>query len=167
MRPQEQLQVGVQRFSKFLSPRVIRFGVVGLSGVVVNLGMLHLLYDVLGMHRMSASAWAIEVSIISNFLLNNAWTFKDKNEQAKASFFMRWARYNLVSLVGLVIQLGVFEGCNRLVMHALELTEPGYWVYPAQLCGIAIAMSFNFFSNFYWTWAQNRATPAESLPPQA
>ena len=55
----------------------IKFSLTGLSGVVVNLGSFHLLLQ-LGLHRYLASPIAIELSIISNFLINNYWTFADR-----------------------------------------------------------------------------------------
>ena len=56
----------------------IKFCVTGLSGVLVNLGSFHLL-TALGVHRYLASPIAIEPSIISNFLINNYWTFADRD----------------------------------------------------------------------------------------
>ena len=58
--------------------RVARFALVGLSGVIVNLAALHLFAGVLGIHEVVASALAIETSIVTNFLLNDAFTFRDR-----------------------------------------------------------------------------------------
>lgn len=136
------------------SPRLWRFAAVGFSGVFINLGALWLFADVLDIADVISSAAAIEVSIIWNFLLNNAWTFSDKNEQAKSGFFSRMLTYNVVSLVGLGIQVATFVALTELVVQTLELEEAGIYKYPAQLVGIGIAMGWNFLSNFYFTWAQ-------------
>ena len=56
----------------------IKFCVTGLSGVLVNLGSFQLLTQ-FGVHRYLASPIAIELSIISNFLINNYWTFADRD----------------------------------------------------------------------------------------
>ena len=137
----------------------------------MNLGMLFLFADVLhlddvvartlgrpleifGVSSTLSSALAIEVSIIWNFLLNNAWTFQDKNEHARAGFFSRMVAYNVVSLVGLAIQLATFVLLAGAFMRMFELEDAGIWKYPAQLVGIAIAMGWNLVSNFYFTWAQ-------------
>lgn len=139
---------------KLLSPRLIQFGIVGLSGVFVNLGMLWLFADHFGLHDLIASAIAIEISIISNFLLNNAWTFRDRNAAARTGFLARMGRFNLVSLVGLAIQLTTYYAVSRALVASLELADIGLLKYPSQLAGIALAMGWNFLSNFYWTWAQ-------------
>ena len=57
--------------------RFIKFNIVGLTGVFVNEGILMLLTS-LGLYYIYSSIVAIEISIISNFLLNDIWTFKDR-----------------------------------------------------------------------------------------
>lgn len=158
---------------KLYRPRLMRFAVVGLSGVPVNLGVLYVLADQLGWPVWLASPLAIQVSIIWNFLLNDSWTFRDKKAGARAGFFKRLYRYNLVSLVGLGIQWGTALGMNEFFMRTFELDVPGFWKYPAQLTGIGVAMAWNFLSNFYFTWAQKKpgaepepeAEAADELPP--
>lgn len=135
---------------------------VGFSGVFINLGALFAFADVLGLNDVLSSATAIEISIIWNFLLNNAWTFQDRVENATTGFVARMMRYNAVSLVGLAIQLGAYVAITRSLLGALELTEPGIWKYPAQMAGIALAMAWNYLSNFHWTWAQKAPTHDDS-----
>ncbi len=139
---------------KVLSRRFLTFGAVGFSGVFVNLGALYVLADRLEIRDLYASATAIEISIVWNFLLNNRLTFRDKNAGATAGFGMRMFRYNLVSLAGLGIQVGAFYVVGRALQNALHLEELGGWKYVAQLSGIIPGMAWNFFTNFFWTWRQ-------------
>jgi dolichol-phosphate mannosyltransferase len=136
---------------------VITFALVGFSGVFVNLGMLFLFADAIGLDPVVSSAIAIELSILWNFYFNNALTFRDKNAGASVGFFQRMIRYNLVGLAGLCIQLAVFVVLTRLAMSAFALDHPGIWKYPSQLVGIGLGMSWNFVTNFYWTWSQRSA----------
>lgn len=145
---------------RLLSPRLIRFGVVGISGIVVNMAFLAVFYELMQLPHAVSSAAAIEVSIVSNFLLNNAWTFRDRNAAAGASFTIRMIRYNLVSLIGMAVQVGIALLITDALTRYLTLDEPGWTVYPAQLGGIAVAMIWNFASNFYWTWAQKAPVPS-------
>ena len=55
----------------------LKFGAVGGSGVIVNLAFLAG-FRWIGFHDSLSSALAIEVSIISNFILNERWTFKER-----------------------------------------------------------------------------------------
>lgn len=152
---------------KAAHPRLMRFAIVGLSGIPVNLGMLWLLCDYLGWSLWLGSPLAIEVSIVWNFLLNDTWTFSDRKAEASAGFVRRMYRYNMVSLVGLGIQFAAALAMNRVFMQALELSEPGLWKYPAQMAGIAIAMAWNFLSNFYFTWAQKKPEAAAEASDDA
>jgi dolichol-phosphate mannosyltransferase len=144
----------LELFERFVPRRVLRFGLVGVSGVLVNLAVFALLSDVLHIDDMVSLAIAVEASILSNFFFNNEWTFGDKNAAARVGFSARLIRYNLVSLVGMAIQLGSFRMITMLMMNAMHLDKIGMWKYPAQLVGIAIAMAWNFLTNFFWTWAQ-------------
>jgi putative flippase GtrA len=55
-----------------------RFALVGLSGVGANLAALHLLAGVVGLPDALSSALAIEASLVWNFLLHDAFTFRDR-----------------------------------------------------------------------------------------
>lgn len=153
---------------KVARPRILRFAVVGLSGVPVNLGMLWLFSDMMGWSLWLASPLAIEISIIWNFFLNDTWTFSDRKADASVGFMMRLYRYNGVSFVGLGIQFAAALAVNEMVMRYLGLAEPGNWKYPAQMVGIGTAMGWNFLSNFYFTWAQKKpeAPATEDAAPK-
>ena len=59
--------------------RFLRFAVVGLSGVIVDMGLLFLLSDptMLGWGLTRSKLLAAEAAIINNFLWNDVWTFGD------------------------------------------------------------------------------------------
>ena len=59
--------------------RFSRFFAVGASGVAVNMGFLILMTEGLGTPYAISSLVAIEFSILSNFTLNNAWTWSDRH----------------------------------------------------------------------------------------
>jgi putative flippase GtrA len=130
----------------------VRFAAVGASGVGVNLAALWLLAGVLHLHEVAASALAVEISILSNFALNDAFTFRDRVLRAGTGRLERLARYNLVSLVGLGVQLGTFVALRTLAVRAFALPALGPWRYAAQLAGIALALGWNFAGNLHFTW---------------
>jgi len=164
----------------FLSRRFVKFAAVGLSGVVVNLATLALL-RALGVHTNLASAVAIEVSTLSNFVVNHRWTFGDRRADG-GSLLGSGLRFHLVSLVGGAIQFVVFVAMNvawlvllasaadvvaygagahsafeRWVVHPLmQPPRVGRLVYLSQIVGIGVAMVWNYLLNFYWTWAARR-----------
>lgn len=119
----------------------LQFAVVGASGVVVNLGCFTLLL-MAGMNKFVASPVAIEVSIVSNFLLNNYWTFRRRN--IKDRIRVRGLKFNAVSLLALLVSYGTFV--------ALSISFPNVAPQIHQLVGIVPATLLNYFLNSYWTF---------------
>jgi dolichol-phosphate mannosyltransferase len=119
--------------------RLLRFGIVGLSGVAVNLAVLHLLFGMLHWTAFLASALAVEVSVVSNFFWNNRWTFQQADVSPR-----RFVRFNLASLGGLAITSGVFT---------LLLGNTPLPYVAADLIAIAVATAWNFGASVLWTWS--------------
>lgn len=154
---------------RIIPARFVKFCVVGLSGMVVNMFVLLVLADMLGMHTNIAAAISIEISIVTNFLLNDRWTFADQVEGARG-FWTRLLRFHLVSAVGATLQWSVFVIGNYLLADIIlgaspaslveAVTRPpqlGPWKYLSQFVGIGLAAVWNFFANLLWTW--RRASP--------
>ncbi len=123
--------------------RFIKFCMVGLSGVVVNLGILALLTEVAGLFYAFSNAIAVELSIINNFAWNEVWTFRDRRTSAHRSVAGRMMKFNLVCLMG----FGINEGILILFTEIAGL----YYILSAIL-GIIAATLFNFILNKWWTW---------------
>lgn len=124
--------------------RLARFCLVGLSGVCVNMGVLWFLTGVIGLFYMLSACISIEASIVTNFLANNAFTFRDRNDQSKRSLFARLIRFNAVSIVAVGVNLGVLW---------LLTSVAGLSYLLSNLAGIALATVWNFLVNNHWTWA--------------
>jgi dolichol-phosphate mannosyltransferase len=91
---------------RFRSSRtLINFLFVGASGVAVNLGVFTLLLDA-GVSKFIASPAAVELSIVTNFLLNNCWTFRRRD--FRGSFVRRALTSNAVSLGSLAVSFASF-----------------------------------------------------------
>lgn len=123
--------------------RIFKFIAVGLSGVIVNEGILWILTEFAGIKYYYSSLVAIEASIISNFLLNDRFTFSDRSKGNKASLFSRLLKFNLTCAAGAVIQYGAL----------LLFTEVFGWNYLlSNLIGIVIAFVWNYILSMVWTW---------------
>lgn len=125
----------------------LKFALVGISGVAVNLLTLEMLLQY-GMNPFVASPVAIEASIVSNFMLNNFWTFRRRGPGHQ--LHVRGLRFNLVSLVSLGVSYSAFV--------ILTLLNPDSPPQLNQLAGIAPAMLVNYFLNSYWTFAVQPGT---------
>lgn len=122
-------------------PTFLKFLVVGGSGVVVNLGAFSA-FVALGMNKFVASPIAIELSILSNFILNNFWTFRHR--QTGTSLRVRGLKFNVVSVVALAVSYATFV--------ALSLRFPALPAQLSQLAGIVPATAANYALNTLWTF---------------
>jgi len=123
--------------------RFVRFCLVGASGVVVNVGLLWLFTERVGLFYLASAAIAIETSVFNNFILNDVWTFRDRRNPGVAARLTRFLKFNLVSAAGIGINMGVLWACTELL---------GVYYLLSNLCGIATAMLWNFAANASWTW---------------
>ncbi len=162
--------------------RIIKFLVVGTSGVPVNLGTVYLatilipvvafdglrdwLSEAMGIATLTAAGLrdvlayglAIVVSILTNFLLNNYWTWGDRVAgDDRSQFLRRLAKFYLVSSVAAVVQLGTSAVVSAMVrgnaFFAYSL-HGDYRVYHAfaPMVGILFGLAINFIANNLWTF---------------
>ncbi len=127
--------------------RFIKFCLVGASGTLVYLGLLTLFTEVLGLFYIISAAISYETSIITNFVLNDIWTFRDRRSPGMGKYLYRGLKFNLVSLVGLGIHMAILWFFTEVV---------GLFYLLSAIFAIAGAMLWNFFINTLWTW---RAKP--------
>jgi dolichol-phosphate mannosyltransferase len=134
---------------KFQMPigRFMRFGLVGLSGVFVDMAMFYLLSDptTLAWGLTRSKIIASEVAIINNFLWNDRWTFGDISSHQKGwkKRLKRFIKFNLICLAGLIL--------NVLLLNIL-FNAFGINRYLANLIAIAAVTVWNFWLNLKLSW---------------
>jgi dolichol-phosphate mannosyltransferase len=121
--------------------RPIRFGMVGISGIVVNSAILWVLAREFDLAVPLASAIATEVSILTNFLLNDRWTFRGAGRERPMR--ARLLRYNGIALGGLALTTGLLTLLTSVSQLPLLI---------ANLLAIAVATAWNYVGNSRWTW---------------
>jgi dolichol-phosphate mannosyltransferase len=122
--------------------QLVRFGLVGGSGYLINLAVFAVLSEVLGVHHVAAAIGAFCVAVTNNFILNRHWTFRAGDGHAG----FQAMRFFAVSIAALLINLVVLEA----LVSGTSLGN-----LPAQAIAVAIAMPFNFLGNKLWTFAED------------
>jgi dolichol-phosphate mannosyltransferase len=127
--------------------RFMRFGLVGLSGVFVDMAIFYLLHDsaALGLPLTRSKVIAAEIAIINNFLWNDLWTFRDISSQQRGwpKRIKRFTKFNLVCLLGLLLNVAIVNILvNYFNIHYLI----------ANLIAIAIITVWNFWINLKLSW---------------
>jgi dolichol-phosphate mannosyltransferase len=130
--------------------RVFKFGLVGISGIVVNLGILYFLVEFLLVNKDLASTVAIEFAILNNFLWNDLWTFPSDENRKLPNRWHRLVAFNIVSAGGALINLGIFVILTKWF---------AVYYMAAQFIGILIGFIWNFMVNRRFTWTRNQDQP--------
>jgi dolichol-phosphate mannosyltransferase len=123
--------------------RLIKFVAVGVSGIIVNQGILWLLTEFGGLPYYISSLFAIEASIISNFTVNDYFTFSDRRTGKTKSFFSRLLKFNITCVAGAAIQYGILVLLTSVV---------GINYLISNLIGIIVAFIWNYSLSLVWTW---------------
>lgn len=117
----------------FLS-KAARFFTVGASGLGVNYLASLLFADIVNMWYLHASLIGIALSITSNFVLNKAWTFGDRDFAPKKTA-IQYAKFVLFSSAGALVQLGT----------VFYLVEQAGLSHPVSLVIAVMAAAFGNF----------------------
>ncbi len=120
--------------------QLLKFGLVGGSGYLINLAVFAVLTGNLGLHHTVAAVGAFCVAVTNNFLLNRNWTFTARDGHAG----FQAMRFFVISLASLAINLMALE----VLLAATGMSD----LY-AQAIAVAIAMPFNFLGNKLWAFA--------------
>lgn len=75
--------------------KLVRFGLVGLSGTIVNLVVLTLSIKRGHLSAVSGDVIALEVSIISNFFLNHWYTFRRRGQDSMGATLKKLGSFNI------------------------------------------------------------------------
>ncbi len=118
--------------------QLLKFGVVGGSGYLINLAVFALLANHWGVQHLLAAVAAFCVALANNYFWNRHWTFGP----GEGPMHFQAARFLVVSVGALVINLVALE----------LLVSAGLGELPSQAIAVAVAMPFNFVGNRLWTF---------------
>jgi dolichol-phosphate mannosyltransferase len=119
--------------------QLVRFGLVGASGYVVNLAVFTLSVHVAGIDYRVAAVLAFLVSVANNFWWNRHWTFDARGGHAG----FQAARFLTVSVVAFLFSYAML----LLLVQAANLPE-----VPAQALAIVAATPLSFLGQKLWSF---------------
>jgi dolichol-phosphate mannosyltransferase len=140
------------RLSLLPIQQFLRFGIVGFSGVFVDMIILYLLSDptTLGWGLTRSKIIAAEVAILNNFIWNDAWTFAEVSMKQKGwnKRLKRLIKFNLICLAGLILNVLLLN----LQFNLLGFNQIPYGRYLANFIAIGIVTIWNFWLNLKLSW---------------
>ncbi len=129
---------------------VVRYGLVGASGVVVDLVLLALLVEVLGVPLLIANVLSFSAAVASNYRLNSWWTFRAREQR---SHMAGGALFLFAALVGLAIsEAGLW----------LVTTRGGLFYVWTKLGLVIVVFAWNYLFNNAITFRHQAAPPVAS-----
>ncbi len=120
--------------------QLVRFGIVGASGYLVNLATFTLCVEALGFDHRGAAVGAFLVAVTNNFAWNRQWTFRARDHGQVSH---QAPRFLAVSVAAFLLAFVVLE----VLVVAAGVPE-----VPAQAISVLVAMPFNFVGNRLWTF---------------
>lgn len=142
--------------------RYIKFGIVGASGTVVNLTVLHLGHEYL-FQTLEATynkpyfslALAIVIATLNNFTWNRLWTWSDRVKTLEATESRERTSWRLLSMeFGQYATASAFGSGLQYVLTLLLSSTMDYRL--ANITAIVAASVTNFLANDRWTFKRQR-----------
>jgi len=124
----------------------VKFAIVGTSGVVVNLGVMAAMLHFTPYQDWRASAISTLAATLSNYMLNNFWTFRDRAHSGM-TLISRYIYYLLACLLGLAVTTASFAGATWMVAQMPSLKTGLRWHSALLLCQL-IAILAGTLSNY-------------------
>lgn len=124
---------------KLLLSQLLKFGIVGCSGMIIDFGATYLCKEILKINKFLSNGIGFILAATSNYFINRIWTFNSQTEDIG----IQYAQFMTVSVIGL--------GINSLVLYLLN--EKLKWnFYFSKVIAIAITTIWNFFANLLFTF---------------
>jgi dolichol-phosphate mannosyltransferase len=142
------------RLRRSRSAVFIRFCLVGLTGVVVDLGVFNLLRQGFELGLTRSAFISAEVAIVNNFLWNDLWTFGDisRRQRGVPQRLKRFFKFNLVCTIGIILQLIIIN----LIYNFFSLSDTVKSLIRidmlAKLIAIILVTLWNFWFNSKLSW---------------
>ncbi len=121
--------------------KLFKFGLVGVSGVLIDFGVTWLLKERLKLNKYISNSTGFTCAVLSNYLLNRIWTFESHDPNVALEF----GKFVGVALVGLLIN-------NTVIYLLTEKRDTKF--YSAKLIATAVATLWNFGMNYTFTFHQ-------------
>lgn len=111
---------------------ILKFGLVGASGVAVDFAVTWLLKEKAGMHKYAANSLGFMSAATNNYIWNRLWTFESDDPDVAVQYLV----FILVSLGGLVFN-------NAALWFFHEKRKMPFYV--SKILAVFVAMFWNFF----------------------
>ena len=128
--------------------KLIKVMVVGAIGTIIQLSFFNLFRSLLALSLSLAQNLSIEIAIVSNFVINNLWTFNDHQFSLKEikKLVVGFFKFNLTSLGSILIQ-------NLVLISGVSLLGRSFFIENGLIIvGILIGLIWNYIMYTKVVW---------------
>jgi len=116
----------------------IRFNVVGVLGFALQSGALFVLtHSALSMGYLAATAAAVELAVLNNFVWHQRWTWKDRPSANTRETLRRLLKFNITN--------GAVSITGNLLLMSILVGRAGLPIAGANVASVAACSICNFF----------------------
>jgi putative flippase GtrA len=133
--------------------RWLKFNVVGIAGVFVQLLTLAVLVTCLGVAIMPATLVAVEAAILHNFCWHERWTWSNRRRRGRA--ILRFVQFNVAN--------GAVSIAGNLLLMRLLVTSLNMNYIAANIAAISACSIFNFLVSEFVVFAEKVGFDADSV----
>ena len=152
--------IPVKVLAPFISEKkakqLVKYGMVGVSGTIIELGLLNFFIFILGwdsdFQKVMANVIALSVAIVNSFTWNRLWTFPESRDGEASKQFVKFV---VVSIVGLTINSIIFFLADKYIFSPWLPVFVA--VQLAKFTAIGITLMWNFTINRFWTFKSDTA----------
>ena len=119
-------------------PPFLRFAIVGAMGFLVDLAVLALAIEALGLGPWVGRAISFAVTVTFTWAMNRQLTFGARKAHGPGGMAREWARFVAANAIGLCVNYAVYA--TLVTWGAGLLASP----YVAAGCGAAAGLFFNY-----------------------
>ncbi|MFF2274883.1 GtrA family protein [Agromyces sp. NPDC058126] len=140
----------------------VKFGVVGLIGLVIDVALFNALRlglagdDTWAQSAIGAKTISTSVAIVFNWLGNRYWTFR---KHRRRNYLREFAEYVIVSLGGMAISLACLWVSHHLLGYTTLLADN----IATNVVGLGLGTAFRFVLYRYWVFGHHRADGLSTL----
>lgn len=118
----------------------VKFCLVGSLGLIIDFSLTFFLKEKIFINKYLAHSSGFTVAVISNFIFNKYWTFRDKNSDV----LFQGGKFVIIALIGLYIS-------NQLIYLLNDRKNLNFYV--SKFLAIVVVVIWNFTANYFFTFS--------------
>ena len=123
--------------------RIIKFILVGLSGIFVNVAVIWFLTEKIGLYYLYSGILSSETTVLNNFFWNDRWTFKDKINASNHGLSNRLIKFHISRFSSLMFAF-------LILFFMTEILSVHYLI--SNICSLLLVLSYNYLTSKDWVW---------------